>query len=113
VQKLTPVVNLGAGADRAIAAFLKEKGISGSLRIDLNFTGCCDASLSLRVDNQHEDDLRSEVEGMSFIISPEIYELAGEITINYVDETGRTGFVIKSDKPVGEWDGFGVSEIKI
>jgi len=26
---------------------------------------------------------------------------------------GRKGFVLTSSKPVGEWDGFGVSDIKI
>jgi len=30
-----------------------------------------------------------------------------------VDEMGRKGFVLTSSKPVGEWDGFGVSDIKI
>jgi Fe-S cluster assembly iron-binding protein IscA len=112
VQKLIPVIILRPGAGRAISAFLAEKHIIQPIRIDLNFTGCCDASLSLRPDNAREEDLRSEVEGLSFIISPDVYDLAGEIEINYVEEAGRTGFAIRSGKPVSEWDGFGICDIK-
>ncbi|MCX6005457.1 MAG: hypothetical protein NT082_07295, partial [Chloroflexi bacterium] len=108
-----PVIILEPGAGRAISSFLNEKNIRRPLRIDLNFSGCCDASLSLHVDNAREDDLILEVEGLTFVINPETNELAGEITVSHVDEAGRKGFVITSSKPVGEWDGFGVSDIKI
>jgi Fe-S cluster assembly iron-binding protein IscA len=109
----TPIIKLEQGVSRAIVSFLNEKNIRRPLRIDLNFSGCCDASLCLCVDHVRENDLILEIEGVTFVISPETYELAGEITISYADEAGRKGFVIKSSRPVGEWAGFGVSDIKI
>ena len=113
MERTIPQVKLEPGAARAAERFLKEKGIDQPLRIDLNFTGCCDASLVLRADDMGEGDLYAEIEGLTFVMDPEVYNLAGEITIEYVEEEGRTGFVLTSQRPVGEWEGFGISEIKI
>ena len=82
------------------------------LRIDLQASGCCDPSLNLRVDTVRESDLIQETDGLVFVVSPEIYRLAGEVTISYVDDRHRKGFVITSSKPVTEWDGFSVSSIR-
>jgi len=106
------IITLERGTGRAIASLMREKNIHRPLRIDLNFSGCCDSSLCLGVDDAREGDLILEIEGLIFIISPETYELTGNITISHVDEAGRTGFVIKPDKPVSEWDGFGVCNIE-
>jgi Fe-S cluster assembly iron-binding protein IscA len=59
-----------------------------------------------------DNDLTLELDGLKFVINPETYRVVGDVTISYVDEQGRRGFVITSAKPVGEWDGFGVSDIK-
>jgi Fe-S cluster assembly iron-binding protein IscA len=98
---------------QAIKSFLTDKGIQQPIRIELNFSGCCDASMCLRVDAVSDSDLTLELDGLTFVISPEISELVGEVTISYEDQIGKKGFVLTSSKPVGEWDGFGVSDIKI
>ena len=81
------------------------------LRIDLQASGCCDPSLGLRVDIVRESDLIQEIDGLVFVISPDIHRLAGEVTIRYVDESHRKGFILTSSKRVSEWDGFCVSSI--
>ena len=53
------------------------------------------------------------INGLTFIIDPEAYQLVGEVTITYVDEIGRKGFVLSSTKPISEWEGFSVTNIKI
>lgn len=98
---------------QAIKSFLTDKGIQQPIRIELNFSGCCDASMCLRVDAASDSDLALELDGLTFVISPEISELVGEVTISYEDQIGKKGFVLTSSKPVGEWDGFAVSDIKI
>ena len=60
-----------------------------------------------------ETDLAVELDGLTFVINREIYQVVGEVTISYVDEMGRKGFILTSSKPVSEWDGFSVSDIKI
>jgi Fe-S cluster assembly iron-binding protein IscA len=104
---------LEPGASQAVKSFLADKGIQKPVRIDLNFSGCCDSSLCLRVDNISETDFTLEIDGLIFVINPETYELVGEVTISYVDEMKRKGFMLTSSKPVGEWDGFSVSDIKL
>jgi Fe-S cluster assembly iron-binding protein IscA len=112
-EKAISMVQLEPGAGQAIKSFLSEKGLQGPIRIDLNSTGCCDVSLGLSVDQMHASDLIEEVDGLHFVMSPETYQLVGAVTISYVDEKGKKGFVLCSSKPVSEWDGFGVCSIKI
>jgi Fe-S cluster assembly iron-binding protein IscA len=107
------IVHLEPGVSQAIKSFLADKGIQQPIRIDLHFSGCCDASLGLCVDTILETDLSLELDGLTFVISPEIYQLAGKVIISYVDEIGRKGFVLTSSKPISEWDGFAVGDIKI
>jgi len=107
------MIELEATAGQAIKSFLAEKGIQRPVRIHLQFTGCCDPSLGLSVDNIRESDLVEEVDGLTFVIDPEVYQLVGNITISYIDEIGRKGFILTSDKPVSEWDGLGVCAIGI
>ena len=113
MERTIPQVKLEPGAGRAAGQFLKEKDIRRPLRIDLGFRGCCDASLCLRVDNISEGDLYTETDGLTFIIDPEVYDLAGAITIAYIEEEGRKGFLLTSERPVSEWEGFGVSDIQV
>ncbi len=107
------MVQLEPGAAQAIKSFLSEKGSRGPIRIDLHSTGCCDVSLGLSVDQRHEPDLVEEVDGLQFIMSPETYQLVGEVTISSVEDKGAKGFKLTSSKPVSEWDGFGVCFIEI
>jgi Fe-S cluster assembly iron-binding protein IscA len=113
VKREISIVNLEPGVSQAIRASLDDKSIQQPIRIDLNFSGCCDTSLCLRADTILETDLTLELDGLTFVINPETYQLVGEVTISYVDERGRKGFVLTSSEPVGEWDGFGISDIKI
>jgi Fe-S cluster assembly iron-binding protein IscA len=77
------------------------------------FTGCCDATLGLRVDDICETDLSIDVEGLTFIMDPEVYRLAGGVTIAYVEEEGKRGFLLTSERPISEWEGLGASDIQL
>jgi Fe-S cluster assembly iron-binding protein IscA len=112
-SRVIPVVTLGPGTSQAILSFLAGKSLGNFIRIDLGFTGCCDASLSLAAGAPHEGDLVVETDGLTFSISPDTYQLSGDINVVYKDEPGTEGFSITSSKPVSEWDGFGVCHIKI
>jgi Fe-S cluster assembly iron-binding protein IscA len=109
---LDSIIILEPEADQAIQLFFSKQGFQKPLRIDLQSSGCCDSSLGLRVDAIHESDLVQELNGVTFVISPETFHLVGKINISYEDTTDKNGFVITSERPVSEWDGFGVSEIR-
>ncbi len=96
----------------AIGLFLVQKGISGGIRIQLQSTGCCDASLGLMIDDPKDTDMKEDIEDVIFIISPELYDLTGDIIISYSTDGYMPGFVVISENPVSEWAGFGVCQIK-
>jgi Fe-S cluster assembly iron-binding protein IscA len=112
-RRAIPMIQLEPGAAQAIRSFLAEQGSRGPIRIDLHSTGCCDVSLGLSVDQMRASDLIEEVDGLQFVMSPETYQLVGEVTISFVDEKEKRGFVLRSSKPVSEWDGFGVCSIRV
>jgi Fe-S cluster assembly iron-binding protein IscA len=112
-RKAMSLVTLNPGAGDAVKSALAEKGVQGPIRIELRSTGCCDASLGLSVDTAHESDLVEEVDGLTFVITPETHQLAGEVRISYADEPGRKGFVLTSSKPISEWDGFATCSIRM
>jgi Fe-S cluster assembly iron-binding protein IscA len=114
MRKAQPMIHLTQEAARALGRFLSANGLEGRpLRIDLRSSGCCDASLGLRVDRKGPDDIQKEEEGLEFLLRPEVAELAGRISIDHISEPSRTGFVLKSEKPLGEWEGFGTCEVQI
>ncbi|PKN18941.1 MAG: hypothetical protein CVU71_09120 [Deltaproteobacteria bacterium HGW-Deltaproteobacteria-6] len=106
------MITLTPEAVGAMQTFLAGKESPKSIRIHLRSTGCCDASLGLTVDNARADDLTFKVQGIVFVVSPELDQLTGNIAIDYVEEKQRTGFVLTSARPVSEWDGFGVCTLK-
>ena len=107
------MVTLDPGAGHAVRSALAEKGAQGPIRIELVSTGCCDPSLGLSVDSVHESDLVAELDGLTFVISPETHDLVGEVTISYRDDAGSGGFVLTSSKPISEWEGFATCSIRM
>jgi Fe-S cluster assembly iron-binding protein IscA len=106
------MIKLEPGAGRAIKSFLAERGLQKPLRIEMQSSGCCDATLGLSVDSVHEHDRIYELDGLTFVISPETEQQVGDVTIAYVDDTAGKGFVLTSTIPISEWAGFGVCKIK-
>ena len=107
------LVTLEPGAGETIRSSLSERGVQGPIRIEVRSSGCCDPLLTLAVDKVRDSDLVEELDGVTFVMSPETQELVGEVTIACADDAGRKGFVLTSSKPLSEWDGFAVQEIKM
>jgi Fe-S cluster assembly iron-binding protein IscA len=100
------MITCEARALEAVKEELSRQGSTAPVRIELCFTGCCDASLGLRVDSAREGDMVQEIAGVTFVASPEVCETAGDISIGYCDEASRRGFIISSATAVSEWQGF-------
>jgi len=107
-----PFVNLSPETVREIRSFLAGQQIESPVRIDLSFKGCCDATLELRVDHVQAHDIHISIEGLTFVMRPEVHELTGAVTISHVNEKDRRGFRVSSAKPVSEWGGLGVCQIQ-
>jgi Fe-S cluster assembly iron-binding protein IscA len=105
------IVTLGPGTAGAIKTWMTGNNASGAVRIEIRSTGCCDASLGMRIDSARESDMVVIVEGITFVVDREIHDLAGQISIARSDEPHRTGFIITSSIPLNEWAGFGTCNI--
>lgn len=106
------LVNLAAGAYDVIRHIIAGNDSNRAIRIDLHSTGCCDGSLGLFLDEVQQEDLIQEIDGLTFVIRPVIHEIAGEITISCAGAKDKLGFVLKSEKSINEWDGFGVCHLQ-
>jgi Fe-S cluster assembly iron-binding protein IscA len=107
------MIKADASALRAIKSFLAGRGFQGAIRVDLQFGGCCDPSLGLGLDSIRESDLLEELEGVTFAMAPDTYQLVGGVTISYVHGTDEKGFVLTYSNPISEWDGFTIGKIRI
>ncbi len=107
------IVELEPQATDKMKAFLEDNGVKGPVRIDLQSTGCCDPSLGLCVDQVREDDITFEKDGIEFIISPSVQQTVGDVKIAYSADAASQGYVLTSSRPLSEWEGFGVCNIKI
>jgi Fe-S cluster assembly iron-binding protein IscA len=100
------MITCDARALEAVKEELSRLGSTGPVRIELRFTGCCDASLGLRVDTARDGDRVQEIAGVTFVVSPEVFDTAGDISVSYCDEASRRGFILGSARAVSEWQGF-------
>ena len=107
------LVTLDPDAGQANKSLLSAGGVRGPVRIEIQSTGCCDSSLELSVDTVRESDLVEELDGLTFVISPETHQLVGEVRISYTDDAGRKGFILTSSNPLSEWDGFATRSIRM
>lgn len=106
------MITISPEAVQAIKLFLEEKGVTQPIRIHLQSTGCCDASLGLTMDEASAEDFVEDVSGITFVIHPDVITLAGNVTISYQSDKFNSGFVLTSERPISEWSGFGVCSIK-
>ena len=106
------IVKLDTPAYQAILSELFERKLRPFIRIEICSTGCCDASLGLRPDAADATDLVEEVDHLTLFMSPEVYARVGEVSISCADEAGISGFILTSQRPLNEWQGFAVCNIK-
>jgi Fe-S cluster assembly iron-binding protein IscA len=107
-----PLITIDQPAIEAIRKELEGKGLPLTLRIEIRSTGCCDASLSLVSNAAEELDLIESVEDLTIRMSPDTYKLVGNVSISYVDDAPKKGFILTSSKPLNEWEGFAACNIK-
>ncbi len=107
-----PLITIDQPAIEAIRKELEGKVCPLTLRIEIRSSGCCDASLCLVSNTAEEADLIESVEDLTIRMSPSTYELVGTVSISYVDDAQKKGFVLTSSKPLNEWEGFAACNIK-
>lgn len=87
-------------ANQAVKKVLEERKLEGALRVFLN-SGCGGTSLAMAMDEAKEGDLSLDKDGVTYIIESALDNMAGGVTIDYVDQGYSQGFTIT---PVNELD---------
>jgi len=105
------ILEIKAAAE--LKRFLAEREIQQLIRIELQFSGCCDPALGLRADQMLETDLIQELDGLQFAIDRKTFALVGNVRIGYKKSSENAGFTLTSDQPVSEWEGFGVCQVRL
>jgi Fe-S cluster assembly iron-binding protein IscA len=105
-------IKLEPEAYREIMSALSAEGLHHCVRVEIRFTGCCDPSLGLVLDKPGKADLVQTADELTIVMSPDVYALVGEVAVSYTDDVERGGFIITSEKPLSEWQGFAACEIR-
>ena len=100
-------------AIEAMRAFMEKNELHRPVRIELQSTGCCDASLGLLLDSVRDGDIKEEIQGIVFVASPELINLTGDISVTCNAGTDGMDFVVTSEKPISEWSGFGSCKLRV
>jgi hypothetical protein len=66
----------------------------------------------MTADTAEESDLIAEMDGLTILMGPVLYALVGEVSIRCVDDSRRDEFILVSEKPLNEWQGFAASRIR-
>jgi Fe-S cluster assembly iron-binding protein IscA len=95
-----------------IISLLHEKRLPMAICIEIRSSGCCDSSLGIAAGTPGENDIVQTLEDLTVAIDQNVRNLVGDITISWVDEKDRKGFMIHSEKPLNEWAGFTPGSIR-
>ena len=106
------MIKLTPSACVAIKGALSGMGLPLSVRIEIRSTGCCDSSLGMIADQAEETDLIEKIDGLTILMQPAIHARVGEVSIFCVDHVENYSFIIVSERPLNEWEGFGRSNIR-
>ncbi|MBI9078063.1 MAG: hypothetical protein JEZ02_21880 [Desulfatibacillum sp.] len=89
-----------------IQKFLSDQNLDPWVRVEIQFTGCCDASLGLVADKTRETDLSEKHGDVWMVMDPDTYQTVGMVSITHTKEEYQDGFFLKSERPLNEWAGF-------
>ena len=57
--------------------------------------------MALALDEPKESDHSKELEGVTYLLDEKLAEKIGSVNVDYVEQGWRSGFVIKTEKPLG------------
>lgn len=82
-------------------SYLAQNNISSALRIALMSGGCSGSVLGLALDEKKENDEVITIDALDFLIDKTLLVKTGAIKIDFLDNTGNTGFAITSENAIG------------
>lgn len=94
------MITISALAQRKLEEYLKENNISSFLRVAVMPGGCSGPALGLALDEQKKDDLVTTAESLTLLISKDLSEQCGAVSVDFMEAGSRSGFSITSAHPI-------------
>ena len=88
-------------AQGAFKDYFSKQNVNSPIRIFLSQGGWSGPSLALALDESKETDNVFEINGLTYVVDKSLEEQAKEIKVDYVDQWGRSGFMVTSDVTLG------------
>ena len=86
-------------ASKNIKAIMAERKLDSPLRLEMG-GGCGGARLDLTLDEERENDVKLEVDGLTYLIAQDLADQAGKVTLDFVDNEQGRGIKIDTEKPL-------------
>ncbi len=90
------MIQVTESAQQAIKAFMQEKQLDSALRVFMQQGGCSGSALRLSLDEANDGDESVQVAGLTYIIDKQLSQITGDVTVDYVDDGMRQGFMLTS-----------------
>jgi iron-sulfur cluster assembly accessory protein len=94
------MIDVTQTAQTKLADYMKQNSLTAPIRVYLSQGGCSGQSLALALDELKDTDQKTEFNGMTFLIDITLAERVGGVTVDFVEEGCRSGFMVSSEKPV-------------
>ncbi|MFZ5766221.1 MAG: IscA/HesB family protein [Thermodesulfobacteriota bacterium] len=102
------MIEVTAVAERKLKQYLTDNNLDSAVRV-IAMSGCGGPSLGLSLDEAKDSDAVVEKDSLRLLVSRELVDLCGRITVDYVEPTrsgcgcgsgGGSGFSISSERPL-------------
>lgn len=94
------MISISALAQKKLEEYFEQNNLSSPLRIALMSGGCSGPALGLSLDEEKQDDLVTTAGPLTVLISNDISEQCGAVTVDFIDAGNRSGFSITTANPI-------------
>lgn len=101
------MVQISEKASEAIKEYLKDVQDPHTIRIAMSGCSCSGPSLGMALDDPKENDQVFTQDGLTFLVDKELLKAAKQISIDFVESPGGSGFAVTSALSVKEKDNSG------
>ncbi len=93
-------------AQEKLSGYLAENKMEPKVRVYLS-SGCGGGGISLVIDEPDDEDIKTKAGDLELFMEKQLFDLIGQVTVDFKEENGDSGFFVTSEKPAPVQDGGG------